>query len=99
MHKLIKQQNENLKLNLKPQAITPIAIPEKFIKHAQDENPMEVITNLINTKKRFLGYRILTVEGCKWYFIMWKSPYKVKRAMTNLNNNFQMNNRLTQDKG
>lgn len=70
MKKLIEQQNENLKRNLNTHAITPIAIPEKFIKIEQDEDPMTVVASIIETRDGFLGYKILKVQGINWHFIM-----------------------------
>lgn len=63
METFITQQNINLELNLNSQAITPIAIPEQFIKTVLDEDPMEVIASLLDMKEGFLRYRILLVEG------------------------------------
>lgn len=68
MLELIKIQNENLKLNLNRQSITPITIPEKFIK--QDEDPIEIVVKLIEKKSSFLGYKILKVEEVNWHFII-----------------------------
>lgn len=52
---LIECQNVNLRLNLNPQAIIPIAIPDKFIRTIEGEDSMEVIADLIDSVEGFLG--------------------------------------------
>lgn len=95
--KLINRQNEYLKGILNSNAITSIAIPEKFIKVIQEEDPMEVVANLIDTKDNFLSYKVLKVEGSNWHLIIWKCPHEANLARTSLNNNLKACRRLLQE--